>query len=101
MTYACRVHTMENNMKGRFINKVRGLYGKVFAFIRTDRTTKERDLCEKTEGKYFPSNVRWKTSNNNTSWNINLAFLESCLSISEANECLTGVNVKRNQRAQK
>ena len=55
MTYACRVYKMENNMKGRFINKVRGLYGKVFAFIRTDRTTKERDLCEKTEGKYFPS----------------------------------------------
>ena len=54
MTYACRVHTMENNMKGRFINKVRGLYGKVFAFIRTDRTTKERDLCKKPKANTFP-----------------------------------------------
>ena len=32
-------------------------------------------------------NVRWKSSNNNTSWNISVAFFESCLSISETNEC--------------
>ena len=38
-----------------------------------------------------------KSSNNNTSWNISVGFLESCLSMSEANECLTGVNMKRNQ----
>ena len=33
-------------------------------------------------------NVCWKSSNNNTSWNISVAFLKSCLSISEENECL-------------
>ena len=33
--------------------------------------------------------VCWKSSNNNTSWNISVAFLESCLSISDANEYLT------------
>ena len=27
----------------------------------------------------------WKSSNNNTSWNISVAFLDSCLSISKAN----------------
>ena len=32
---------------------------------------------------------------------INVAFLESCLCISEANECLTYVNMKRNQQAQR
>ena len=36
----------------------------------------------------------WKISNNNTSWKISVAFLESCLSISEANERLTSVNMK-------
>ena len=37
------------------INRVRGLYGKVFSWgFRTDRATKERGLCEKTESKYFP-----------------------------------------------
>ena len=42
----------------------------------------------------------WKILNNNTSWNIGVAFRESSLSsISEANECLTGVNTKRNQEA--
>ena len=35
----------------------------------------------------------------NTSWNISVAFRESCLSISEANECLTSVNMKRNEQA--
>ena len=30
-----------------------------------------------------------------------VAFLESCLSISEANECLTSVNMKRNQETQR
>ena len=44
----------------------------------------------------------WKILNNNTSWNIGVAFRESSLSsISEANECLTGVNTKRNQEAQR
>ena len=34
---------------------MRGLYGKVFSWgVRTDWATKERGLCEKTEGKYFP-----------------------------------------------
>ena len=42
-----------------------------------------------------------KESNNNTSWNISTAFLESCLSISEVNECLTSVNMKRNKQAQR
>ena len=37
--------------------------------------------------------VRWKSSSNNTCWNINVAFRESCLSISEANECLAVVNI--------
>ena len=45
--------------------------------------------------------VGWKRSSNNTFWDISAAFLESCLSISEANECLTGVNMKRNQQAQR
>ena len=44
----------------------------------------------------FLGNVRWKSSYNNTSWNISVAFLESCLSISEENECLTSVNMKTN-----
>ena len=30
-----------------------------------------------------------------------VVFLESCLSISEANECLTRVNMKRNQETQR
>ena len=38
--------------------------------------------------------ILWKRSNN-TSWNIRVAFLESCISISEANECLTGENIKK------
>ena len=42
-----------------------------------------------------------ESPNNNTSWNISVAFLVSCLSISEANECLTGVNMKRNQETQR
>ena len=42
--------------------------------------------------------VRWKGSNNNTSWNISAVFLESFLSISEANECLTGVNINKKPR---
>ena len=33
--------------------------------------------------------------------NISVAFLESCLSISEANQRLTGVNMKRNQETQR
>ena len=37
------------------------------------------------------------TSNNNTSRNIIIVFLESCLLISEENECLTVVNMERNQ----
>ena len=40
-------------------------------------------------------------SNNNTPWNISVAFLESCLSISEASECLTGENMKRDQETQR
>ena len=32
---------------------------------------------------------------------FSVAFLESCLSISEANECLTSVNMKRNQETQR
>ena len=43
-------------------------------------------------------NVR---SNNNTSWNISVAFLESCLYISEANECLASANMKRDQETQR
>ena len=43
-----------------------------------------------------------KSSNNNTSWNISVALLESYLiSISEENVCLTGVNMKRNQETQR
>ena len=53
------------------------------------------------ENKKALGNVCWKSSNNNTSWNISVAFLESCLSISEANECLTSVNMKRNQETQR
>ena len=34
-----------------------------------------------------------------TSWNISVAFLENCLSISKANECLPGINMKQNQQA--
>ena len=30
-----------------------------------------------------------------------VAFLESCVSISEGNECLTGENIKRNQKPQR
>ena len=44
------------------------------------------------------TNVR---SNNNTPWNISLDFLESCLSISEENEYLAGLNTKGNQQAQR
>ena len=44
--------------------------------------------------------VRWEILGNNMSWNINVTFVESFLSISEGNECLTGVNTKRNQQAQ-
>ena len=37
------------------IDRVRGLYGGVFVWgFPTDRATKERGLCEKTESKYFP-----------------------------------------------
>ena len=43
--------------------------------------------------------VRWKRSNNNTSWNISVAFLDSYLSINKAHKCLTAVNMKRNQQA--
>ena len=49
------------------------------------------DLNETKNGL---GNVRWKSSNNNTFWNISVAFLESSLAISEANECLTNVNIK-------
>ena len=42
----------------------------------------------------------WESSNNNTSWDISVAFLESW-AISETNECLTGVNMRRNQQAQR
>ena len=34
------------------------------------------------------------------SWNITVAFLESCLSMSEANEYLTGVNLMEGLPAQ-
>ena len=42
------------------INRVRGLYGEVFVEtesvwgVHSDRAMKERGLCEKTKGKYFP-----------------------------------------------
>ena len=32
---------------------------------------------------------------------FSVAFLESCLSISEENECLTSVTMKRNQETQR
>ena len=53
------------------------------------------------ENKRGLGNVHWKSSNNDTSWNISVAFLQSCLSINGANECLTGVNMKRNQETQR
>ena len=56
------------------------------------------DLNENKKGL---GNVRCKSSNNNTSWNISVAFLESYLSISEEIECLTSVNWKRNQETYK
>ena len=40
-------------------------------------------------------------SKNNTSWNISVSFYKNYLSKSAGNECLTGVNMKRNDQAQK
>ena len=40
------------------------------------------------ENRKALGNVCWKSSNNNRSWNIIVAFFKSCLSISEENECL-------------
>ena len=34
-------------------------------------------------GGNISKQVRWKSLNNNMSWNISVAFLESCLSISD------------------
>ena len=74
---------------------VRGQY----AFLRTCKFLSE--TVDFNEDKKALGNVRWKSSNNNTSCNISVAFLESCLSISEANECLTSVNMKRNLETQR
>ena len=67
-------------------------------FYGPERFVGKIDLNENRKGL---GNVRWKSSNNNTSWNISVAFLESCLSISKASECLTSVNMKRNQETQR
>ena len=42
-------------------------------------------------------NVRWKSSNKNTSWNISVVFRESCLYIYKrlGNEYLTSVKCKK------
>ena len=40
------------------------------------------------ENRKALGNVCWKSSNNNRSWNIIVAFFKSCLAISEENECL-------------
>ena len=71
------------------------------AFLRTCKFWRENFRVDLNENKKGLGNVRCKSSNNNTSWNIGVAFLESCLSISEANECITSVNVKRNQETQR
>ena len=76
---------------------VRGQY----TFLQTCKFGRENFLVDLNENKKGLGNVRWKSSNNNTSWNISVAFLESCLSISEANECLTSVNMKQNQETQR
>ena len=41
-------------------------------------------------------NVCWKIPNN-MSWNIGVSFLKRFLSKFVVNECLTGVNMKRNE----
>ena len=64
------------------------------AFLRTCKFWRENFKIDLNENNKGLGNVRWKSSNNNTSWNISVAFLESCVSISEAIECLTSVNMK-------
>ena len=71
------------------------------AFLRTCKFWRENFWVDLNKNKKGLGNVRCKSSNNNTSWNIGVAFLESCLSICEANECLTSVNMKRNQETQR
>ena len=64
------------------------------------RFGRENVSVDSNENKKGLGNVRWKSTNNIRSCNISVAFLESCLSISEANECLTSVNMKWNQETQ-
>ena len=54
---------------------------------RTCKFSRENFKIDLNENKKGLGNVRWKSSKNNTSFNISIAFLESCLSIRDANEC--------------
>ena len=40
-------------------------------------------------------------SKNNMSWNTSVSFCKNYLPKGAGNECLTGVNMKRNEQAQK